>query len=147
MKLMKNYKPVPSEAAEEFYPNGIFVFNISKLIQYIHLNPDIFKAETVAVNAVNSFNSFKSSNLNESTVKSADISIPLIMAEISPDQFNLIDGHHRLERAKREGREVISVYKIPAEHHVLFLNASEVYQAYVEYWNEKCKEIGKVNAI
>lgn len=139
---MKNFKPLASEEGDEFYPNGIFVFNISKLIQYIYLNPDRFKAETVAVKTLNSF---KSSNLDESTVKSADISSLLIMVEISPDQFNLIDGHHRLERARREGKELISVYKIPAEHHVCFLNSSEAYQAYVEYWNDKLKLIGKAN--
>lgn len=140
---MKNFKPLPSEQGEEFYSNGIFVFNISKLIQYIHLNSDIFKAVTVAVNTLNAF---KSSDLNESAVRSADISNPIIMAEISPNQFNVIDGHHRLERARREGREVISVYKVLAEHHVRFLNTSEAYQEYVKYWNNKLKEMGKINA-
>jgi hypothetical protein len=113
-------------------------------LQHIHLNKNIFKAETVAVDTLNLF---KSPSLNESTIKSADISNPLIMAEISPDQFNLIDGHHRLEKARREGGEVISVYKIFAEHHIHFLNSSEAYQAYVKYWNDKCKIIGKTNAI
>lgn len=137
MKVIKSFKPLPSEEGEEFYPNGVFVFNISKLIQYIDDNHEIFQTEQILVNALQSFSS---PNLNEATVKTADLSVPIIMAEISPDQFNVIDGHHRLEKARSEGVEVVLAYKVPAEHHIFFLNSIDGYLAYVEYWNNKLKE-------
>lgn len=142
MKVMKDFKPLPTEDGEEFYPNGFFVFNISKLLQYIANNQDIFHVEQVMVN---SLRLFSSPNLNEATIKSADLSVPIIMAEISPNQFNVIDGHHRLEKARRESMEVVLVYKVPAEHHILFLDSTEGYQAYVEYWNNKLRENEKYN--
>lgn len=142
MNVMKNFKPLPTEDGEELYPNGFFVFNISKLIQYIAKNQDIFQAEQVMVN---SLRLFSSSKLNEATIKSADLSVPIIMAEISPNQFNIIDGHHRLEKARREGMDVVLAYKVPAEHHILFLDSAEGYQAYVKYWNNKLRESEKYN--
>jgi hypothetical protein len=144
MKVMKSFKPLPSEDGDEFYPNGVFVFNISKLIQYIDNNREVFQAEQVTVNALQSF---RSPNLNEATVNEADLSVPIIMAEISPDQFNVIDGHHRLEKARREGVEVVLAYKVPVEHHIFFLNSIDGYLAYVEYWNNKLKERKKYNAV
>ena len=131
---MKGFKPLPTEDGEEFYPNGFFVFNISKLIQYIANNQDIFQVEQVEVN---SLRLFSPSNLNDATIKSADLSVPIIMAEISPNQFNVIDGHHRLEKARRDDVNIVPAYKIPAEHHIRFLNSTDAYQAYVEYWNAK----------
>jgi len=80
MKVMKGFKPLPIEDGEELYPNGFFLFNISKLIQYIANNQDIFQAELVEVN---SLRLFSSSNLNDATIKSADLSAPIIMAEIT----------------------------------------------------------------
>src|SRR3990167_1923584 len=134
MKLMKNFTPLPSEEDEEFYPNGIFVFNISKLIQYINKNQEVFQPEEVPVNILASF---RSPNIDEATIKTAELSVPIIMAEIAPYQFNVIDGHHRLEKARREEKTVILAYKVPAEHHVRFLNSIKAYVAYVEYWNNK----------
>lgn len=141
---MKNFAPPPSEDGEEFYPNGIFVFNISKLIQYINKNKEIFQPEEITLHALRSFGS---QNINETAVKTADLSIPIIMAEIAPYQFNVIDGHHRLEKARREERAVILAHKVPAEHHVCFLNSTKAYVAYVEYWNIKLKKRKKYNVI
>ncbi len=144
MKVMKSFKPLPFEDGDEFYPNGVFVFNISKLIQYIDNNQEVFQVEQVTVKALQLF---RLPNLNEATVKAADLSVPIIMAEISPDQFKVIDEHHRLEKANREGVELVLAYKVPAEHHICFLNSVDGYLAYVEYWNNKLKERKQYNAI
>lgn len=142
MKLLKDFQPLLSEDGDEFYPNGIFEFNISKLIQYIAKNQDVFQAEKVKVNTI----PFYSTNhLNEDTIKTADLTAPIIMAEISPNQFNVIDGHHRMEKARRENVEVVLAYKITADHHIHFLTSTKAYEQYVEYWNTKLEE--KANAI
>ncbi|QDP73547.1 hypothetical protein FOG18_02015 [Legionella israelensis] len=144
MKLLKNFEPLPSDDGDEFYPNGIFVFNITKLIQHISKNQDVFQAAQVKVNTISSYST---THLNEDTIMTADLAVPIIMAEISPDQFNVIDGHHRLEKARRENVEAVLAYKITAEHHYRFLTSTKAYEQYVEYWNSKLKEREKYNAI
>ncbi len=42
LKIDKSFKPSEVMDGDEIYPNGIFVFNISKLIEFIESNPDIF---------------------------------------------------------------------------------------------------------
>lgn len=137
MELLKDFKPTLSEDGDEFYPNGIFVFNISKLIQHIANNQSAFQVEKVEVNLIPTYST---TTLNEETVMLADLTIPIIMAEISPDQYNVIDGHHRLEKARRQNVTNIPTYKIPAEQHIHFLTSVDSYQKYIEYWNIKVKE-------
>ncbi|MBJ15939.1 MAG: hypothetical protein CMF38_04830 [Legionellaceae bacterium] len=144
MNLLKNFEPLPPDDGDEFYPNGIFEFNITKLTHYISTNQDIFQAEQVIVSTIPSYST---THLNEDTIMTADLAVPIIMAEISPDQFNVIDGHHRLEKARREKVEDVLAYKITAEHHYRFLTSTEAYEQYVEYWNSKLNEREKYNAI
>lgn len=51
-KDRKNFKPCPAEDGEEVYANGIFKFNISKMILYIQNNPAVFTPKTVVVNEI-----------------------------------------------------------------------------------------------
>lgn len=59
--------------------------------------------------------------------------------------FNVIDGHHRLEKAYRDGVTTILAYKILAEQHIRFLTSTMAYTKYVQYWNEKLKNWVKYN--
>ena len=79
------------------------------------------------------------SSINESHLDSVDVSQPIIIAEISPGHYNLIDGNHRMEKARRLGINRISAYKLNVDQHIAFLTKKEAYQSYVAYWN------GKVN--
>jgi hypothetical protein len=133
-KINKKFKPLPKEENDEFYPNGIFEFNITKLLIFIKANPDTFQPEKVPVKAARTF---PSSSLNESTIQSANIAEPIILAEIAPDRFNVIDGNHRLEKAYRDEVSMILAYKVRAEQHVAFLTSVTAYEKYIEYWNSK----------
>lgn len=70
---------------------------------------------------------------------STDISKPVILAEISPGQYNLIDGHHRMEKALRLGVARIPSYRLNAEQHSKFLTTEKGYIDFVNYWNDKLK--------
>ncbi|MCB8817389.1 hypothetical protein [Desulfosporosinus shakirovi] len=35
IKLNKNYTPLPTSEGDEIYPNGIFDFSISRILEYI----------------------------------------------------------------------------------------------------------------
>ena len=131
----KYFVPCPVDAGDELYPNGIFEFNITKMIVYIDKNPADIKFEMAAVaDFPREF-----SSLDELHVDNVDISRPVIMAEISPGQYNLIDGNHRMEKAKRMGIKSVPIYKVKAEQHIKFLTTRKGYEAYIEYWNSKSR--------
>lgn len=76
-------------------------------------------------------------SLDEETLATADLLRPIILAEISPGLFSLIDGHHRVAKARREGVATLPAHRVACPHHVRFLTSIRAYERYVEYWNEK----------
>ena len=95
-KISKLFQPCTVEVNDELYPNGIFIFNITKLQNFIAANRDEFPVEYIDVNSIPKY---RPSNMDEDTIKNANLELPIILAEISPNCFNVIDGNHRLERA------------------------------------------------
>lgn len=87
------------------------------------------------------------SSLNESQVELADMSKPVVLAEISPGNFNLIDGHHRVEKARRSGVCTLRVHKLTAVQHLRFLTSERAYLSYIEYWNGKVKQLRKISRV
>ena len=132
LTIDNDFTPCPKSDGDEFYQNGMFVFNITKMTEYIIDNPEVFVPEEVAVKGLQKFLS-----LNESHVDSVDISKPVVLAEIAPSQFYLIDGQHRVEKAHRLGMETIEAYRLNAHQHIRFLTSRKAYEIYVEYWNSK----------
>lgn len=135
--LDKGFIPAVVDDGDELFANGIFVFNVSKMQKFLEANPDTFPIEQVEVEALRNCASGRS---DEETIRGADLSVPIILAEISPGRFNVIDGNHRMERAGREGIKTIPVRRIRPAHHVAFLTSGKAYVAYVEYWNSKIDE-------
>ena len=107
---------------------------------FIKANQHIFQPEEVSVKSIRFFGS---KHLNEATIQSANTKEPIILAEISPDRFNVIDGHHRLEKAYRTGASNILAYKIKAEQHIKFLTSVEAYKEYINYWNSKIQQYNR----
>jgi hypothetical protein len=89
LKRDKNFQPCPTESGDEHYRNGVFEFNITRLLAFIDTCAERFSIEFVAVAE---FPAYGTSHLDEETVRTADLSRPLI-AEILPPSFALwIDG-------------------------------------------------------
>ena len=103
MRLDADFQSARVDEGDELFPNGIFEFNITKLLEHVKSNPDSFPVERVKVTDLPAWSS---SDLDEATIQKADLSSPIVLAEISPARFNVIDGNHRLERARRDGAEV-----------------------------------------
>ncbi len=137
LRMKRNFKPLPIEGDDELYPNGIFHFNITKLASFIKDNPGDFPINNVKVDEVRIH---VSDQLDEDTIEKADITKPIILAEISPERFNVIDGNHRLEKAYRTGRTHIPAYRVGPDKHVAFLKTEMTYRTYVKYWNQKVDE-------
>ncbi len=119
---------------DEIFANGIFEFNITRLLAYIGTAGG-FRTEMVALDDMP--DAGQSARLNELTILAADLSRPVILAEIAPSRYNLIDGHHRVAKARREGVPNIRAYRIGCPEHVAFLTSARAYETYVEYWNSK----------
>jgi hypothetical protein len=134
LKLDKAFKPCPLAGGDEAYPNGIFEFNITRLLTFIDAHPEDFPLEPVSVADIPDYGS---SRLNEAAVLSADLSRPVLLAEIAPGRHNLIDGHHRVAKARREGVPTVDARRIACPRHVPFLTSTAAYEKYVEYWNSK----------
>ncbi len=137
MKLKKNFTPPSFDDGDEFFPNGIFEFNITKLLSFIGSHPSAFPVENVDVS---SLVRGVPDHLDDKTVQKANLANPIVLAEISPGRFNVVDGNHRLEKAMRDGLKSIPTYRVAAEQHVPFMKTVRGYQAYVKYWNEKLRE-------
>ncbi len=136
LTIDKNFKPAPMDEGDELYPNGIFVFNITRMIEYLKGHQAEIVPEIISVKASRS-SFFKP---NEDHINKTDFTIPIIMAEISPGRYNVIDGNHRIEKAYRSNVETILAYKLSPEQHIHFLTSIKGYHAYVEYWNAKLKD-------
>jgi len=138
MKADKNFVPCPVDDEDELFPNGFFEFNITKIVDYIQKHPDEITLETVAVDNIY----IGSSVIDESHLESVDVGKPVIMAEIAPGRYNLIDGNHRAEKARRLGIQSLQAYRLNVDQHIKFLIQKKSYLAYVEYWNKKLKDYG-----
>ncbi len=135
LKRKKNFKPCPTEDGDEIYQNGIFEFNISRLVEYVKNNSDKF--ELIAVEVDDFPESF--SSINDTYAESTDLSQPVIIAEISPGRYNLIDGNHRMEKARKMKLTYMKAFKVNVNKHIEFLTDKETYFKYVEYWNSKIR--------
>jgi len=130
-----SFTPCPINDNDELYPNGIFVFNITKLLEHIEKNPN--EIDLVKVEVADFSRSF--SSIDESHVDSVEVSRPVILAEIAPGHYNLIDGNHRMEKARKMRTKSIFAYKLNVKQHLKFLTEKKAYLTYIEYWNRKVK--------
>lgn len=135
LKLDRGFQPCPAEPGDEFYPNGIFEFNITRLLAFVHAHVERFPTELVELADIPDYGG--SSNLDGDAVDRADLSRPILLAEIAPGRYNVIDGHHRVAKARREGLCRIPAHRVRCPEHVAFLTSTRAYETYVEYWNSK----------
>lgn len=49
LRLNRGFRPCDVEPGDEFYPNGIFVFNITRLLAFVRAQPERFPIEAVEV--------------------------------------------------------------------------------------------------
>lgn len=129
-----DFEPISIDDGDEFFPNGIFEFNITKMITFIEDQKSKIIFENVEVKL---YPNYSSDHLDETTIKTANLFVPIILAEIAPDRYNVIDGHHRIEKAIRAGIEKLPAYKLSVTQHMGFLTSQQAYFTFVDYWNSK----------
>jgi len=135
LKVDRNFIPCAVSGDDELFLNGIFVFNITRMIEYIRNHPHEISPGEVAVKDVTQF-----SSIEDSRLESIKLGEPVILAEIVPGKYNLIDGHHRMEKARKLGITNLPAYRLTVRQHMKFLTEKKSYDAYVEYWNDKLRD-------
>ena len=133
LELNKDFIPCPVNDGDEIFRNGIFHFNITKMLEYIQQNLNMIVLEEVSVSDFPR----EFSSINESHMDSVKLLHPVVLAEISPGKFNLIDGNHRMEKARRLELKKIMAYRLTVDQHMQFLTDKKAYESYIEYWNSK----------
>ena len=93
--------PYPVDPEDEIYANGIFEFNVTRLLAFVQEHVDRFPVEQVEISEFPEYSD--SSHLNEETICLAHLTRPVLLAEIAPGRYSVIDGNHRLAKARREG--------------------------------------------
>jgi hypothetical protein len=139
LKLDKGFQPCPVEQGDEIYPNGIFEFNVTRLWGFVQQHPGRFPVEHVELSEFPDHGN--SPHLDEEAVRSADLSRPILLAEIAPWRYNVIDGNHRLAKARRQCVAALPAHRLQCPTHVPFLTSAFAYEKYVEYWNNKVRTL------
>lgn len=143
LKVERGFRPCPVEPADEMYPNGIFEFNVTRLLAFVQEHVDRFPVEQVELSELPDYGG--NPNLNDETIRLADLSRPILLAEIAPLRYNVIDGNHRLAKARREGVASLPAYRLRCPVHVPFLTSTFAYERYVEYWNDKIRALREIS--
>ena len=135
--------PIVPNPGDEVYTCGVFFFNVSAMLEWLESE----SRETVSV----PISIWPVTEKEEHNIEKADITRPIIVAEIAPDYrdfrpeirfndwiargYSLIDGYHRVEKAKQLGLNELPAIVLRMEQHISFLY--EGYEKYVHYWNGK----------
>ena len=138
IKLNKKFVPLPAQDGDEIYPNGIFNFAISRILEDISSGKLVVEKEKINVHEW--FKSHWRGSVTEEHLPTVDVSKPVIQAEIKPGTFEIIDGNHRMERAFRDRVNSIDSYKLRGEQLLPYFSEVRGYKAFVEYWNAKLKD-------
>jgi hypothetical protein len=82
-----HFTPCRVHDGDELYPNGIFVFNITAMLDFLERNPTMVPLTKVAVAEFSRYRCF----VGPSEMESFDVSRPVVLAEIAPGRYSLID--------------------------------------------------------
>jgi len=135
LKLDKNFEPLPTRDGDEIFRNGYFEFNITRIMEDISAGKLEVAEEPINISSWSRLHS--SNTVNEDHLPSVDISKTVLQAEIRAGAYNIIDGNHRIEKARREGVKLINSYKMKGEQLLPYFIKKKGYEAFVEYWNSK----------
>ena len=134
----------------EWFPNGIFHYNVSRMISDLQKHTETADDRKAFLNTVISapvsveeairYN-YGVDGLEEKHVDAADLNRPLIFVELAPDCFNLADGNHRLAKAQKKQIKTLSAYFLTAHTAIRYLGSEDEYSHFVEYWNSKIEDI------
>jgi hypothetical protein len=139
-KKDKSFTPCQENIGDEIFPNGSFRFNITRILEDIHSGKLEVELEKIDVNKW--FKRHCKGHINEKHLLSVSLSKPVLQAEISPGNFVIIDGNHRMEKALQEEVPFVDSWKLRGEQLIPYFTEEKGYKAFISYWNGKVEEGG-----
>lgn len=141
LKENPNFKPCEPVEGDEMLGGYPFRWNITRVTAWIEENPDQVELSVVQIGPPGQ--GADSLHLDEAFIPQADLTKPVIMAWMRPEFFRLIDGNHRVAKARRLGVSELPAYYLTEEQHRQFFTLEQADRIYVDYWNEKLKTMKK----
>ncbi len=151
--LPDSFTPPPPQDGDEYFRNGIFFFNITCMAEDIAAG--VCEHEKHQTGVALWHDASTKEPIDDEFVEPADLSKPVIIAEISPDKlayypeldpadwrlrgYHLIDGWHRIEKASRHGIKELDACIVPMEAHIRYMYSG--FGQYAEYWKDKLTEL------
>jgi hypothetical protein len=138
----------------DFLYQLFFSINMDRLHDHIVANHESYPLIDVDVEDYYSGSFLEESlDIDKENLGHVDMSIPIILGEISPDLFeygmhpkrkchlqqgyNILDRHHQLIKAHQLGMKTIQAYIVHMEQFLPFITDPDGYERYIAYWNEK----------
>ena len=138
LRINPNFIPCELKHDEECYQNGIFRFNISRIIEDIESGK--LQVEKELIDVSQWFKKHCMGDVNEDHMPNVMLSKPVIQAEIKSGFFEIIDGHHRMKKALRENVQYIDSYKLKGPQLLDYFIDEKGYRAFIGYWNDWLKQ-------
>ena len=133
LKYESNFIPTIIKNNDQYFSNNTLIINVTKLISEIRAHPGFYNRQKLRVETYWR----PCAKINEKHVPYVDLSVPIIIAEVRPFEYVVIDGHHRLEKAHRNGVYQLDGYVLPPEQYIRFIATKESYKNLIAHWNSK----------
>jgi len=141
LKEISDFSPCKPVIGDEVLGGYPFKWNITKISTWINEHLSEVELSTVQVNPPSP--GADSENLDEEFIPKADLTRPVIIVRMRPEFFRLIDGNHRVAKARRLGVKELPAYYLTELQHRQFFTFKEADRMYVDYWNDKLKMLEK----
>ena len=141
LKENPNFIPCKPVIGDEILGGYPFKWNVTAVSAWIEKNLNQVELSTVQVNTPSP--GADSENLDEEFIPIADLTRPIIVLRMRPESFRLIDGNHRVAKARRLGVKELPTYYLTELQHREFFTFKEADRMYVDYWNDKLKMLEK----
>ncbi|WP_404429613.1 hypothetical protein [Sutcliffiella horikoshii] len=140
LKLDRTFQPCLPAEGDEVFANGVIRWNISKMQEYIDTHPHQVESKQMELTLLTQ----EYTNINLEHVPTVDLTKPIILIEFNARiQDHLIDGRHRVTKARELGITTLPAYKLTLHQHIPFLTSQTGFEAYARYWNEKVRTWSK----
>ncbi|MBU9673917.1 ParB N-terminal domain-containing protein [Planococcus sp. CP5-4] len=139
IKANRNFTPCVPVVDDETFGGFPFTWNITSAQSWIEQNFDQVEQSVVQVAPLST--GLDSDSLDEAWIPQADLTKPLLVVRMRPEVFKLIDGNHRVAKARRLGITELPSYYLTEQQHRQFFTRQQSDTMYVDYWNEKVEQV------
>ena len=86
--------------------NGILIWDVTSILEDIEQHPDSYTIQTLSTALLADHNDAR---VSHTRAMASDLTKPLVVAELSKDHLLLIDGNHRLHKARALGSILLCI--------------------------------------